>query len=219
MQMFFLMRLNNSNMRSLILITLVFTTIAGCAVLGGKKWSEVNGRILEETEDEPIADAIIVALWKGQQTHNNGNREIDESVCYHVETAVSDNKGGFAISPWREPGKYGPLKNKTIHLVAFKSGYRTSELTATIYTGKRYVYYLADINYTDSEEARKKRLKHLQLLIGKTSCDLKGNSKTNLRPLYEAIVADAKSIAITNEDDAVVKRLQTWESFVKDNNE
>jgi len=209
--MFLTMSLKNSKIGSFLLIILVFAAISGCAALGGKKWPEVNGRILEEAQDTPITDAIIVALWKGQQKRDNK----EESLCYHVESTVSDSKGGFAISTWREPGKFSTVQGKTVHLLAFKQGYRTSELTTTIYTGKRYVYYLADIDYDNSAEARQKRLKHLQLLIGKTSCDLKGDSKENLQQLYAAIVAEAKSIAITGEDDAVVERLQTWESFVQ----
>ncbi|NOZ52025.1 MAG: hypothetical protein GXP08_02600 [Gammaproteobacteria bacterium] len=207
--------LKNRTALSFFLSILIFAILGGCAALGGKKWPELTGRILEEVQDEPVTDAIIVALWKGKQKHNNA----EKTICYHVETTISDGKGRFSIPDWRESRQHEALKDKTIHLTAFKRGHRTSELTTTIYTGKRYVYYLADINYNNSEEARKKRLKYLQLLIGKTSCDLKGESKANLRPLYEAIVAEAEGIAITNEDDSVVKRLKTWKSFVQNNDE
>ena len=197
------------NYRFLILL-LAAAAISACGILG-KKYPEMHGRVLHEIHDKPLSHTVIVALWKGIQENN----DVEKSICYHVEFTVNDDKGFFSIPNWREPGSYRGLKNKTIHVYAYRRYYRTSELTSEILTKKNYIYYLAKPRPSKNEkQAREARLRYLQQLIGSTTCDLKGDSKENLKPMYTAIIAEAKKLAVTNNDQKIVRKLESWLSYI-----
>ena len=197
------------NMRVLSLIVLVLV-VSGCG-LTSKKYEEQTGRVMHEIHDKPLPHTLIVALWKGKEVTGNS----ESSVCYHVENTIADDKGYFTIPEWREPGRYDDLKDKTIHVVAYRKRYRTSELTSEILTDKNFIYYLAKPRNTDNvDEARENRLRYLQELVGRTSCDLKGESRVNLQPMYEAVVEEAEQLAKTEKDQSIVQRLKAWLSYV-----
>jgi hypothetical protein len=192
------------------LLIILATVISGCG-LTGKKYQEQTGRVMHEIHDKPLPHTLIVALWKGKEAEGNS----ESTVCYHVENTTADDKGYFTIPEWREPGRYDDLKDKTIHVVAYRKRYRTSELTSEILTDKNFIYYLAKPRSTDNmEEARGKRLRYLQELVGRTSCDLKGESRVNLQPMYEAVVEEAEQLAETEKDRSIVQRLKAWLSYV-----
>ena len=123
------------NYRLLILL-LIISAVSACGILG-KKYPEMHGRVLHEIHDKPLSHTVIVALWKGIQEKNDSKK----SICYHVEFTVSDDKGFFSIPDWREPGSYRSLKNKTVHVFAFRRYYRTSELTSELLT-KRIIFII-----------------------------------------------------------------------------
>jgi len=171
----------------------------------------MHGRVLHEIHDAPMSNTIMVALWKGKQPGGSS----EKLICYHVEYTVSDDKGFFTIPNWDEPGDFKNFKDKTIHVYGYRKRYRTSELTSEIITPKNYNYYLAKPRKTDDEnKAREARLRDLQQLIGETLCDLKGESRVNLKPMYTAIVAEAESLVVTDQDRQVVQKLKSWLSFV-----
>ena len=171
----------------------------------------MHGRVLHEIHDKPLSNTILVALWKGKQQSGSNKK----TICYHVEYTVSDENGFFTVPNWREPGEFKHLKDKTVHVYGYKKRYRTSELTSEIITPKNYIYYLAKPRKTDDEtEAREARLRYLQQLIGETTCDLKGESRANLKSMYAAIVAEAEALAITDKDRQIVQKLKSWLSFV-----
>lgn len=178
----------------------------------GKRYEELNGRVLHEIHDKPLSYTEVVALWKGTEKQDNG----DNQVCYHVESTTTDDKGYFYIPDWREPGKFRNLKDKAVYVYAFHKHYRTSELTSPLISRKNYIYYLAkprDIE--DENKARIARLRYLQQLVGKTTCDLKGESRANLESLYKKIIEEAEEIAVTEIDKKVVEKLKGWLEFIK----
>ena len=178
----------------------------------GKRYEELNGRVLHEIHDKPLSHTVVVALWNGTESTDNSEKEI----CYHVETTTSDDKGYFYIPEWREPGSFRHLKNRVVHVYAFHKHYRTSELTSSLITKKNYIYYLAKPRRIEDEnKARIARLRYLQQLVGKTTCDLKGKSRSNLEPLYKKIIEEAEEIAVTDIDRQVVQKLKGWLEFVK----
>ncbi|WP_455365128.1 hypothetical protein [Kaarinaea lacus] len=181
-----------------------------CGMMG-TTYPEMYGRVMHEIHDAPLPHTMVVALWKGKQ----GNPGEGKTICYHVEYTVSDDKGYFTIPDWREPGEFEDLQEKNIHIHAYRKRYRTSELTNEIITPKNYIYYLAKPRTSDDEEqARKDRLRYLQQLIGDTICDLKGDSRANLKPMYTAIVEEAEELVVTAQDREVVQKLKSWLSFV-----
>jgi len=193
-----------------IYILMLATVTTACGMLG-TTYPEMHGRVLHEIHDAPLSHTILVALWKG----NQGNPGEGKSVCYHVEYTVSDEKGFFTIPDWREPGDFKDLKEKSVHVHAYRKRYRTSELTNEIITPKNYIYYLAKPRAADNEDqARKDRLRYLQQLIGDTICDLEGDSRANLKPMYAAIVEEAEELVVTAQDREMVQKLKSWLSFV-----
>jgi len=188
----------------------LISLISACGILGTRH-PEMHGRVMHEVLDKPLPHTIVVALWKGKEIKNNTEKEI----CYHVEATKSDDKGYFSIPEWREPSHYENLKDKAVQMVAFRRYYRTSELTSERMKVKNNIYYLTKPRHIENEEkARDDRLRYLQQLIGKTSCDLKGESRTNLRPLFSEIIEEAELIAVTEKDRKVVEKLKGWLSFV-----
>lgn len=178
----------------------------------GKRYEELNGRVLHEIHDKPLSHTEVVALWKGTETKDN----VDKQVCYHVEATTTDDKGYFYIPDWREPGSFKHLKDKAVHVYAFHKHYRTSELTSPLITRKNYIYYLAKPRKIEDEnKARIARLRYLQQLVGKTTCDLKGKSRANLEPLYKKIIEEAEDIAVSEIDKKVVEKLKGWLAFIK----
>lgn len=192
------------------LISLIALILNACGLLG-THYPEMHGRVMHEVYDKPLSHTVVVALWKGKEVQNN----LEKEVCYHVETSTSDDKGYFSFAEWREPSSYGHLKDKAIHVFAFRRYYRTSELTSEILKHKNNIYYLTKPRPIDDEiKAREDRLKYLQLLVGKTTCDLKGESRTNLRTFFSEIIEEAELIAVSDKDRQVVEKLKSWLSYV-----
>ena len=194
----------------LLVLATIAIALTACGMLG-TTYPEKHGRVLHEILDAPLPNTIVVGLWKGRQ----GAPGEGKMVCYHVENTVTDDTGFFAIPEWREPGSFEDLADKNIYIYAYRKRYRTSELTNQIITPKNYIYYLAKPRDEDNEEqARTDRLRYLQQLVGDTICDLKGESRANLVPMYTAIVEEAEEIAVTAQDKQVVQKLKSWLSFV-----
>ena len=197
-------------MRIFVLTLLVTLAISACGILG-TKYPEMHGRVLHEIHDKPIPDTIVVALWKGLEGTGDGAK----TVCYHVEQTETDDKGYFTIPNWREPSSYDHLKDRKIYAYAFHKHYRTSELSKQIITDKNYIYYLAKPRQVDDEnKARENRLRYLQQLVGDTTCDLEGDSRVNLKPMYSAIVEEAEQLVVTEKDRLIVQQLKSWLAFV-----
>lgn len=195
---------------NIIVLMLVASVISACGMLG-KRYPEMHGRVLHEIHDKPLSHTVVVALWKGKQTKNNAEQEI----CYHVESTVSDDTGFFSIPDWREPGSYKQLKDKAVYVYAYHKYYRTSELTSQLVTKKNFIYYLAKPRpIEDENKARRARLNYLQQLVGKTMCDLDGESKSNLEPLFSKVIEEAEQIAVSERDRQVVEKLKGWLDYI-----
>jgi len=201
---------NESALNRLLISSLMLFLMAGCGMLG-KRYDEMHGRVLHEILDKPLSNSVVVALWKGTEKTSESEKEI----CYHVESTTTDEKGYFSFSDWREPANFKNLKNKTIHVFAYRKYYRTSELTSELITQKNYIYYLAKPREMDDETlAREDRLRYLQLLVGKTTCDLEGESHVNLAPLFKDVIEEAVQIAVTDKDRQIVEKLKSWLDYI-----
>lgn len=54
-----------------------------------------TGQVVDATTGKPIEGAYVVAQWA-----SNAGIADSRSICYHVETAVSDKSGRYRISGW-----------------------------------------------------------------------------------------------------------------------
>ena len=194
----------------LLLIACLTAILSACGLLG-KRHPEMHGRVLHEIHDKPLSHTIMVALWKGSEEQDDSEKQ----VCYHVETTTSDDTGYFSFPEWREPNAFSDLENKSVYIYGYRKYYRTSELSGEVIVDKNFKYYLAKPRPIENEDrAREARLRYLQQLVGKTTCDLEGESRKNLVPLFTAVITEAESLAVTNKDKQIVEKLKSWLSFV-----
>ena len=157
--------------------------LAACALSG----EAIEGRVLEEGTNKPIAGAIVVVRWMGDTTSGSWLVE-SRTSCYHVETATTDGQGSYRTKPWRQPQhKDYTVKFNRIAIDAYKPGYgfpdklsRTTE-----------VEYLSPFKGT-----REARLDYLRSLSGK-ECGSQHDYAKKLIPLYRALYEEARAIAVT----------------------
>ena len=194
-----------------VTVGLVIAVLQACAGLPSlQRLPDVHGKVLHETNDTAIEDAVVVVMWRGKPA----NDEEASTLCYHVRTGLTDGEGRFHIQGWRPSMEYQQLLETEVSVYAYKADYRTSELSSHTPPEKNYIYYLTPVKDIDSDEGIEQRLRDLQRLVGQTSCDLEGDSKTNLDPLYEAIVTEADKIAKTDAQKHIVERIRNWHTFV-----
>lgn len=95
-----------------LLLTCLCLPLQACALSGGP----VDGVVLEEGTNKPIPDAVVVVLWKHHQGYSG-------TVCYHVETATSNEKGEYHIPKWSNPSDTRTLMDPYVSASAYKPGY------------------------------------------------------------------------------------------------
>lgn len=76
-----------------------------------------TGQVTDAKTGEPIDGVIVVALWKGEVNPIADSTQ----VCYHVETAVSDDYGKYRIPGWFGGGL--GIMGSYIVTEAYKKGY------------------------------------------------------------------------------------------------
>ena len=148
----------------------------------------IEGRVVDTETKKPIAGAIVIARWDGTYSALVDSH----TVCYHVETATTDQDGRYKIPGWWEKPK-GPFFGEgPMYLDAYKPGYekywpagydRTEDF-------KNNVLYLAPFKGTKEE-----RLKYLGRQITGTRCSAAGDKYKNLYPMYRAIYEESKSVS------------------------
>ena len=157
----------------------------------------VEGAVLEEGIHKPIPGAIVVIRWVGTAfsfAHT-------QSVCIHVESAITDDKGHFHIPAWRasvEPAGVHDLKPLvTVH----KPGYEEYRAPGYVRTEafKQNIRYLKP--FTGGREERLKYLERVEQSI--RTCRSPEAEEKNLLPLYRAFYEEAKTLAKTKEDQKI----------------
>ncbi|MDH5444062.1 MAG: carboxypeptidase-like regulatory domain-containing protein [Gammaproteobacteria bacterium] len=138
-----------NNLALLLGIILVAIMLNGCAA--PSYWPEVHGRVLDETTDQPIEGAIVVAKWRGYSSHAFIQVR---STCYHIETATTDKMGRFTF-PSRMDG-ISTVQRRFVAYRVYKAGYVTSDKTYEKEIYEKKLKYLKPFNGTNEE-----RLKYL----------------------------------------------------------
>jgi hypothetical protein len=64
---------------------------------------EISGRITDADTGQPIKGAIVVTTWSATM----GALFHGATVCYHIETSVSDADGRYVIPKWRRMSSGG----------------------------------------------------------------------------------------------------------------
>ena len=181
------------NLLRLLFALLVTLPLTACALSGGP----VSGEVLEERTNQPIPGAIVMVRWKGDLPGFADSK----TVCYHVESTVSDETGGYRIAAWSKEAAADwqtRIINKEFVVVAYKVGYGFSNQSSQ----KEEIEYLAPFTGTSGE-----RLGYLKRVSDGTKCDEAGERIMNRLPLEKAIYEEAKAIAQTPEEKKIVETL------------
>lgn len=177
---------------SLVLMVVGAAPLAACGALSGPA---VEGQVLEAGSNTPIPGAIVVVLWRGSVSALVDS----QSVCVHVDSAVTDEDGRYRFPAWRKSSEVGPaalVSALTPFAEAHKPGYEQAGY------GKDLAVYLRR-----SVHGRAERFNYLWSVIRSSGCHNAGLSRRNLYPLYQAVYEEGKPLAMTDEQK---RRLQLW---------
>lgn len=170
----------------LILLMLTLLPLTAC----GLSSEPIKGQVLEAGTNKPIGGAIVIARWEKTQSISIAD---SRTYCAHVESTVTDDKGGFVLPRWRG--------DAPLYLDAYKPGYERSKEYFTKQSWKQNIDLLEPFKGTSGE-----RLEYLMRQRGK-ECGLRDDYVKKLIPLYRALYEEAKGIALTPEDMKVVNSL------------
>lgn len=178
----------------IILLMPMFLPLNACAYSG----VPVKGTVLEEGTDKPIPGATIVVRWEGTAFSFADT----QSICIHVESTLTDDKGHFRIPAWRasvEPAGVHGLKPL---ITVYKLGYEEYRPPGYVRTKefKQNIRYLRP--FTGGREERLRKTAGAAV-----SCGSAGESKKNLLPLYQKLYADAAPLVVTKNDRLIVNGL------------
>ena len=105
--------------------------MSGCDAPKTVDWPEMRGLVLEEGSDKPIAGAIVVARWKGVAAFTT-------SVCFHVESTETNEKGEYFFPAWRNDTQWAGVQMQKVDI-------KGKELQVYDKDGKVHVIPLDDI--------------------------------------------------------------------------
>lgn len=175
-----------------VLAWLMAATLAGCALAPPREVPAQTGRVLDEETRLPIEGAIVVFRWQGTGT----KAFVDtQTVCYHVESAVTDAEGRYVTAPWKEESRYRDLSMKRVLDTAYKAGYvhtRTDRAAG--------VHYLKLEIKSDGEN-----FEYAKRVSSASGCPAAGESEINLLPLRRALLEQAKLHAETVSDNEEIE--------------
>ncbi|BAU48296.1 Uncharacterized protein (Precursor) [Sulfurifustis variabilis] len=163
----------------------------GCATSSAPPREPVEGRVLEQGTNRPIPGAIVIARWRGHMPVFPAD---GQSVCYHVESATTDEEGRYRFPVFDEEPRHRRIRYKYIQVDAYQPGYEWSGASEG---GK--VQYLAPFI-----GGREERLKYLARLSGVVGCYGADNEKP-LVPVYKTLYEEARSIATMDKDKELLQ--------------
>jgi hypothetical protein len=181
----------NMSLTALLSACSIFLT--ACSLSG----RALEGRVAEEGTQKPIENAIVVARWKA---HLAGIAD-GKTVCYHVLTTKTDDRGRYYFPAWKKPAKetwQKHLSEEEVLITVYKPGYQWPQESMD----KKNVQYLTPAKGTSSE-----RLAFLKRISRASWCGLAGDSLKNIAPLDYAIYEEARLIGAAPSDQKVIDYL------------
>ncbi|WP_461573349.1 transthyretin-like family protein [Sulfuricaulis sp.] len=184
-----------------VFLFVLWLPLTACAVSG----DAIDGQVMKEGTNKPIPGAIVVVRWQG----NAGGPVDSSTICYHVETATTDEQGRFHIKAWKTTEEavglhttwyqrlfMGPtIFDREVMTTAYRPGY-----TFSTKPSEKNTVWLKP--FTGTREERFKDLVRVS-----TSCGSAGESERNLLPLIKALYAEASSIATTAKEKEITDNI------------
>ncbi len=187
----------------LLFLALMSASLPACAKDFFLASPAIEGQVVEAGTNKPIPGALVVVRWQGHVGWTG-------TVCFHVETAISDGNGLYRIPAWHKPSPYGDVRGAH-YPVAYKPGY---EDTVPVNDTVRLKPFTG---------TRGERLGYLSRAA--VSCSHVKEIEIKLLPLYKALYDEANRIAVTREEKIKalhhlkdIEKLelgstQAWENF------
>lgn len=161
-------------------------TVIATAVADGN----VEGTVHADDTGAVVPNAIVVVRW--QSMAGAGGR----NSCLHVDFAVADDRGFYRIPTWHP--SVGQRHDIEVVTFVHKPGYRMSRLSARRGGSVRLQ------RATDDREARLGYLWHINRV---TDCHAEEESQRTLLPLKRVLYEEARDLAVTTEEQAMVQTL------------
>lgn len=196
-------------LRVVLLIVVSTTLFSGCAFFSLKNWFDAEGEVKYRDINKGAPNVHVAAIWRGQNTEKENTFE-----CYHVYATKTDNDGQFFIQGWREYFGYSNLIEKKMSLIIYKPGFWDKELLRKAPTEREHTYFIEGVDEKNGQTRNSERLKYLQKLVGLTSCDVHNPNRSQLKAMFEDILAEAKPLAQSPLDKKILASIETWTLFV-----
>lgn len=178
----------------IVLFAPLFLPLAACALSG----KAIEGKVLEEGTNKPIPEAIVIARWSGHlATFAHG-----KTVCYYVLSTTTDENGIYRFSAWKREitdDWQNNVQPEAVIITVHKPGYEEYRPLGYVRAKefKQYIRYLKPFTGTQEEKLKVIR-------TAGVSCGSAGESQKNLLPLYRTLYEEARALAVTKEDKAIV---------------
>ena len=180
----------------------LFAALSGCA--GIRSWDEIRGRVLDVEDQKPIEEVALVYHWKGTAS----SYVVSRDQCYHVESAVTDADGAFVIPAWKE--SFGNRQHRNLDpkwyfmAVAYKPGYRVSELSYKERVQRQNLFYLERYEPRIKED----QLWNLLDVIKRSECGDFVNKRRALQHMYLSIFRRANQLANTAKEKEIIDEMR-----------
>ena len=179
-------------------MTKVKTVLAGSAAILtlafiAARCFALEGEVLEEGTNKPIAGAFVVAAWMGQAY----NPVQSASVCYHAEIVTTNEKGRFRVSEFS--GNLNPLIVQRDRLLdVYAPGYNVSP-NSLFEAGK---YFMTRRTGTKEEQFAQVK--------SASTYDCIDSLDRRLLPMYRASYQERASLAVTDKQKRTVISGTLW---------
>lgn len=163
-------------------------------------WPAREAQIVEAGTGKPLAGVIVVALWKGTASYSN-------TVCFHVETATTDEEGGFRIPAWTNTTEWRFTENQWVDLIFYKAGYEESEESSRTHMPDQALFSLRP--FTGSVDER------LEYLLEMADPGCLSEEYKELIVYNEALYREARAIGRSEHDKKSAERLLFYLNVVQ----
>jgi hypothetical protein len=173
----------------MVAIAAVAGTTYGCGMTG----LPVSGRVWDASSGQPVRGAIVVVRWNGIA----GTIATSQSVCVHVETAVSDDEGRYRTPWWwQKPNWYA---NGAPFADAYLAGYESVHAHTPEAEAHPHDVYMKRFVGTAAER--------FEFISGRVfsgmSCLSGTPSERNLYFMKRAALTEAKALKVSGEQQAL----------------
>jgi hypothetical protein len=184
---------------ALVLLPLAGLPLSAVAFENGP----IDGRVIDVVTRQPISGVIVVAKWGRAEGFIADSVE----VCSHVATAVSDAQGRYHIDKWQQKSSFAEslfASPYSVSLDAYKPGMEIvmRQVKNELMHEKTGVIELGKWPGTHAQ-----RMSSLSALIhfGLRCFGTQGSNEI-LAAARDAVYAEARAIATTDEEDQKVLR-------------